>query len=372
MKFVHIADMHFDSAFCALAGNEKFAVERRLEQRKALKEVVEYIKQNNIPYFFIAGDLYEQEYIRKSTVEYINSLFKEIPETRIFITPGNHDPYIKNSFYKQYKWNENVHIFTEKLERIETPEADIYGYGFNDFYMNNPYHKIKIENPEKINILITHGNLDSGCDENKEYNPMTKKELQEMGFDYVALGHIHKASYNDYENQRIVYPGSTVSLGFDELGKRGFIVGSLEKNEKINLKFLETSAKTFEEKQLDITEINSQEDLIEKINSMKLDENSYYKIILTGKRNFDFIERKIMDQLENKNILRIKNTTQIKYDIYEIAKQVSLKGIFAKKILEKIENLKNKDSESEEVDTKENEDIQKLLNAFEIGMDILK
>ena len=66
MKFVHIADMHFDSAFCALAGNEKFAVERRLEQRKAMKEVVEYIKQNNIPYFFIAGDLYEQEYIRKS------------------------------------------------------------------------------------------------------------------------------------------------------------------------------------------------------------------------------------------------------------------------------------------------------------------
>ena len=71
MKFVHIADMHFDSAFCALAGNEKFAIERRLEQRKAMKEVVEYIKQNNIPYFFIAGDLYEQEYIRKSTVEYI-------------------------------------------------------------------------------------------------------------------------------------------------------------------------------------------------------------------------------------------------------------------------------------------------------------
>ena len=45
-----------------------------------------------------------------------------------------------------------------------------------------------------------------------------------MGFDYVALGHIHKKSYNDYLGQNIVYPGSTVSLGFDELGPRGIIV----------------------------------------------------------------------------------------------------------------------------------------------------
>ena len=51
-----------------------------------MKEMVEYIKENNIPYFFIAGDLYEQDYIKKSTVEYVNQLFTEIPNTKIFIT----------------------------------------------------------------------------------------------------------------------------------------------------------------------------------------------------------------------------------------------------------------------------------------------
>ena len=50
-----------------------------------------------------------------------------------------------------------------------------------------------------------------------------------MGFDYVALGHIHKLDYNTEENQRIIYPGSTISMGFDELGKHGFIVGELKK-----------------------------------------------------------------------------------------------------------------------------------------------
>lgn len=35
----------------------------------------------------------------------------------------------------------------------------------------------------------------------------------------LAFGHIHKLSYKDEENQRVINPGSLVSLGFDELGK---------------------------------------------------------------------------------------------------------------------------------------------------------
>ena len=45
---MHTADIHFDSPFATLAGKGKFAQERRLEQRKVMKEMVEYIKENNI------------------------------------------------------------------------------------------------------------------------------------------------------------------------------------------------------------------------------------------------------------------------------------------------------------------------------------
>lgn len=360
MKFVHIADMHFDSPFVTLAQNEKFAQERRLEQRKVMKNIVEYIKEENIPYFFIAGDLYEQEYIRKSTIEYINNLFKEIENTKIFIVPGNHDPYIKNSFYKQYKWNSNVHVFTEKLEKIEDNNVNIYGYGFNDFYMKNEYENISISNKNKVNILITHGSLDSGKEENKEYNPLSSKKLTSLGFDYVALGHIHKTSYNDYQNQRMVYPGSPVSLGFDELGKRGFIAGEIDEvTKEISLKFIETTAKTFEEKNMDISEINSEEELIEKINSEHFDTDKYYKIILVGKRRFDIDKDKILRLIDIENVIRIKNHTEMKYNIEEIAMQNSLKGLFAKQILDKLHNSKNTN------------ETEQLLEAFEIGMEIL-
>ena len=92
MKFVHMADMHFDAPFTLLSDKNNFGDLRRLDQRKALKKIIEYIKNNNIEYLFISGDLYEHQYIRNTTIEYINNLFGEIPNTKIYISPVNHDP----------------------------------------------------------------------------------------------------------------------------------------------------------------------------------------------------------------------------------------------------------------------------------------
>ena len=223
MKFVHIADMHFDTPFTLLSSRRELGEARRMEQRQAFKKAINYIKENNIPYLFIAGDLYEQEYVKQSTIEYINNLFKEIPETKIYISPGNHDPNISNSYYNKYKWSENVKkIFTSKIEKIEEPEFTLYGFGFDDFYCyKSGIEEIQIEDKTKTNILLTHASLDGGYDDQREYNTLSSKKLKELGFDYIALGHIHKIKLTD----NIIFPGSMVSMGFDELGKHGMLVG---------------------------------------------------------------------------------------------------------------------------------------------------
>ena len=214
MRFIHMADMHFDSPFTVLAEKKGLGNIRRLEQREVFKKIINYIKDKNIPFLFISGDLYEHKYIRESTIEYINNLFKEIPETKIFISPGNHDPFIKNSFYNNFNWNSNVYIFNSEINVIELENIDVYGFGFSDFYCENSgIENIKIKNKNKINILITHGSLDSSKTLDVQYNPINSTKLKEIGFDYVALGHIHKRIIND----NIVYPGSTISFGFDEL-----------------------------------------------------------------------------------------------------------------------------------------------------------
>ena len=218
MKFVHIADVHFDMPFTTL-DTKGLAQNRRIEQRNAFRKVINYIKENSIENLFICGDLYEHQYIRQSTIEYINKQFESIPDTKIYIIPGNHDPYIKNSYYANFKFSKNVKIFTSKIEKIEEGNINIYGYGFEDFYMQNKENeKLKIQNMNKINILLTHGDLDGTENKQTQYNPISKRFINSLGFDYVALGHIHKREWSD----KIVYPGSLISLGFDEPGKHRY------------------------------------------------------------------------------------------------------------------------------------------------------
>ena len=358
MKFVHIADMHFDTSFTTLTNKADLGDIRRLDQRKVFNKIINYIKENNIPYLFIAGDFYEHEYIRLSTIEYINNLFIQIPNTQIFITPGNHDPYLKNSFYNKFFWYENVHIFDSKMSVFENEDLDIYGYGFNDFYYtNHDLENMEIKNKEKLNILIAHGTLNASNNLEKEYNPISEKLIESKGFDYVALGHIHKPDYNNKQDQRIVYPGSTVSLGFDELGNHGMIVGDITKN-SLKLEFIPMDNKEFIIQEIDVTDILDFDELVTKINNIEFNENKYYKISLIGKRKFEIDMYKLNKLILNNNIIKVKNYTKLNYDLEKISKESTLKGLFVKELLEKLNN--NPD------------DIQILENALEIGLEILE
>ena len=356
MKFVHIADTHFDMPFRLLSDRSNLGEIRRLDQRKAFKKMIEYIKENKIPYLFIAGDLYDHEYIRESTIEYINNLFDEIPETKIYITPGNHDPYLKNSYYESYNWSENVKIFTAKVEKVENKDFILYGYGFEDFYSkDSKIEEIELENKEKINILLTHCNLDGSDKNEKDYNNISSKKLKEIGFDYIALGHIHKK--NIEENTNIIYPGSTISLGFDEQGHHGMVVGNLEK-ENLKLEFISLDEKELKEEELDISNIKTIEELLEQIGKLELKENSLYKITLIGNRNFEINTYKLIKMIESKEIIKIKDKTKIGYDLEKISKEeTTLRGIYVKEILEKIE--------------KEPENKEMLEKALEIGLEVL-
>lgn len=347
MKFVHIADIHFDSPFINLSDRETLGDIRRLDQRKAFKKAITYIKENKIPYLFIAGDLYEHNYIKKSTIQYINNLFEEIPETKIFITPGNHDPYLQNSYYNKFEWSKNVHIFHSQFEKISDENMDIYGYGFDNFYCTDSgIENLTIQDPSKLNILILHGTINGASLEEKQYNSVQKKMLEEKGFDYVAMGHIHKISYQDEPNQRIVYPGSAVSIGFDELGKHGMIVGDISK-ENLSLEFLPLDEKEFVEKRIDVTDILSKEELIEKINEEPIEANQFAKIILVGKRRFEIDTYALYKLVENMNIIKIKNKTKIFYDLEKMANENTLKGLFAKEMFEKMQQENVTEDEKE-------------------------
>lgn len=354
MRFVHIADMHFDAPFTILSQKKDLGDLRRIEQRQVFKKVIDYIKEEDIPYLFISGDLYEHEYVKQTTIEFINNLFKEIENTKIFITPGNHDPYIKNSYYNNFNWNNNVKIFKSEIEKYEDENITVYGYGFNDFINTGVnIEEINVDT-NKLNVLVIHGSVDASKTLDLQYNPMKSNILKSKNFDYVALGHIHKSNYN--ENSNIIYPGSTISFGFDELGEHGMIVGDIEKG-NLQVEFKKLDDREFVEIEKDITDIASKEELIQEINEQELDEKSMYKITLIGQRNFEININEIQKSILQENIIKIKDKTKLFYNLEEISKEESLKGIFVRIMLEK---LNSGNFETDEIE-----------KAIEIGLDVL-
>lgn len=329
MRFVHMADMHFDTPFTSLSSKGNIGSKRRLEQRNVFKKIIDYVKLNNIPYLFICGDLYDHLYIRKTTIDFINNSFKSIPETKIFIVPGNHDPLLKNSYYNNYDWTDNVYILGPDINLYEFDDIDVYGFGFDDFYDNrNVAKNIKIKNRDKLNVLLMHADLNMV---DSQYNPVSEKLLTSLGFDYIALGHIHKR--NTF-SKNIAYPGSTFSLGFDELGEHGILDVNLSKqNLEINFKKMDTTI--FEELNLDISTCKVNEELIERLNSLSLEQHKLYKINLIGTRTFEINTNEILKLIDNKVILKIKDLTQTNININKILEQNNLKSFFVKELLSK-------------------------------------
>ena len=351
MKFVHVADMHFDMPFTVLSKNG-LAEERRLDQRNAFNKMINYIKENNIEYLFIAGDLYENEYVRKSTIEYINNCFKQIPDTKVYIAPGNHDPYIVNSYYNRYEWSENAHIFT-KLDKVSNNNINVYGYGFTEFYSKKVELPSQLDN-SKINILIMHADINGSTKQLGDYNSILETELRNTSFDYIALGHIHKSNF--CKEGKIIYPGSMIAGGFDELGKHGLVVGNInEQTREVSLEFVELDNKEFVEIDLEVSNIYSKEELIEKVNEFKLDDNKYYKILLKGIKNIEIDANELLKYIDNKNIIKLKDKTKVEYDLEKISKEQSLKGIFVKELLEQM-NTYNK---------------EEILESIYIGLNIM-
>lgn len=319
MNFVHIGDVHFDVAFSTISSRANFGEERRLEQRKGFKQAIDFVKDNNVEYLFISGDLYEADNIRKSTIDYINNLFKEIPNTKIYIAPGNHDPRTKNSYYEIYNWAENVTIFNSTVSKIEEKDVDIYGYGFDNFEMRDfQLNDIFVSNKSKNNILVTHGDLYT----NTNYNPISTDVIKAKGFDYAAIGHIHKR--DDY------YPGSLVSLGFDEPGEHGFIYGELN-NKTLKTEFIKVEQKEFVTENIDVSEMKSNEELIERLNSINTS-NNFYEIYLVGNRHFEI---NVNIKLVQNNIIKVKDKTNIEVVFEE--NDNTIRGIFIKLLNEKLQ-----------------------------------
>ena len=289
IKFLHCADLHLDSPLSAL--DLQKAEVRRNEMRASFTSITLYAATNKLDFLLISGDLFNSDYVTKDTVALITSEFAKIPDCKVIIAPGNHDPYTKQSCYRRAEFPNNVYIFdSNELSCFDFPDKNttVYGWALTvpnlDFC---PAEHFKPENPDRINILAVHA--DYGVSQSA-YCPFPERVAAECGVDYIALGHIHKFSgINQVGSGYVAYPGCVEGRCFDECGAKGVIIGAIEKSggqAQLGAKFLPLSKRTYEIERLDITGAGTNADVCEKISSLiaerHYDDKTALRLILTG------------------------------------------------------------------------------------------
>lgn len=350
VKVLHCADLHFDTPFKELS--KEISDTSKNELLEVFKNIIDLAIDENIEVLLIAGDVFDNLTVNKNTLFFISDQIRRIKNIKVFISPGNHDPYNEKSFYSMINWPENVYIFKGDMEFKEVKELNliVWGAGFRQNYENETLLRgINVDN-DKINIMILHGEIASNNSKN-EYNPIYINDIYKSNIDYIALGHKHKFSGILKEGMTTyAYSGCPQGRGFDEEGEKGVIIGEVYKS-GTNLEFFPVYKRKYVTKEIDITGTNNYDEVVFKVLSDLSDEEIYknfYKIILKGelKEHFKLRENLLIEKLKNKfYYIKIINQTSIEVNLEELSRDYSIKGKFISKILEKLKDASDDDKE---------------------------
>ena len=95
----------------------------------------------------------------------------------------------KDSHYRTFQWSENVYpLFQRKMKGVRFPEwkTAVYGFSYYEREITEPrYDNAKAPRLERYEILLAHGG-------DEKHIPIRREQLMTLGYEYVALGHIHR------------------------------------------------------------------------------------------------------------------------------------------------------------------------------------
>lgn len=350
VKILQTGDLHFDTPFRDLYKDiSEISKEELLE---VFSKIISIAKENRIDILLLTGDIFDNLTVNKKTLAFIKNQIERIPNIKVFIAPGNHDPYNEKSFYKMINWPSNVYIFKGKLEHVilDDLKVVVWGAAFNEYYVKESLLKDIKVNEDYINIMCIHGEL-STVEGGNEYNPITIKDIENSKLDYIAIGHRHNFSgIKKVGNTYYAYAGCPQGRGFDEVLDKGVIIGEVSKG-IVNLDFIRTSKRNYYAKEVDISNKVSYEEIKNKIlEEIKEDErkNNLYKIVLKGElESFVNLKEGLLKELikDYFYFVKIIDKTEVKLDFDSISKDYSIRGVYAKKILEKIDTENSEENE---------------------------
>ena len=234
VRFIHTSDVHLDTSFSGSAFPSRLGDRKREAIRGTFRRIVEDARLNEVDFMLIAGDLFELDRITPDTFEFIRQQFESLHSIRVFISPGNHDPFMRGSPYKEESWPSNVHIFSaEEFQSVELPETGIRitGFGFTGTSLEeHHFRQLPVLSKEFFNIVLSHGSDLSRVPVGKsKHGPFSVEEIAGKNIQYCALGHYHQQHrlQNPVDDTEIWYCGIPEGRGWDEAGNCSYLFGEI-------------------------------------------------------------------------------------------------------------------------------------------------
>ena len=272
MTFIHAADIHLGGMFSGFRHLPDNLYERlKASGYKALQNLVQTAIKEKVDFVILAGDIYDvDDRNLKAQVQFqkaMEQLNKE--EIPVYMIHGNHD-FLEGKYF-ELSLPPNVHVFRQEVEvkkyiKEDGTSAMLYGFSYGKRHVRDRMIEAYVKQPAgDFHIGLLHGNLD-GETSHGNYAPFTRKDLLEKGFDYWALGHIHKRMFV-LEDPIAVYPGCLQGRNKKETGEKGFYLVHLSEN-GTEMDFRPASVMDWKEEKLDASGFGMSE-LVQRLNERK-------------------------------------------------------------------------------------------------------
>lgn len=325
MRFIHMADVHLGAK-----PDRRYwwGKEREKEIYTSFYAVLAKAKREKVDLVIISGDLFQNPPTYEQLQE-INTRFAKLSPIKIVYIAGNRDFVEQDCASDLFSFAPNI-IFLKDIKKqayyIEELDTWVYGISYDRPKITaSMYDDLTPDSEEGIHILLAHGG-------DREHSPMDFEKLKWSGFDYVALGHMHKQQ--TLVEDLMVYPGSLEPLDPAEEGKHGYMFGEITEEKRI-VHFIPHAKREYISVTIKVNLKMTEEEISDKIEEeiLNLGEENLYTIILEGsfEGNLDLS----YFELENRyTILSILNHTK-KYESLDSLYKQNKNNLLGKLILER-------------------------------------
>ena len=270
LKFIHAADLHLDSPFTGLGSvNQEMATVAQNATFEAFEALVDYAIRQEVDFFLVAGDVYDSaDRSLRAQLRFCRALGRLADQgIPAFVVHGNHDPL--DGWSAHLAWPELVTIFPgDKVSSVPVLKdgaeiARVWGKSYPTREVRKnlaPEYTKDQKTPFAVGLL--HCNLGKNTG-HEPYAPCSLKDLEKEGFDYWALGHVHKkAVHRTGDRSLAVYPGNIQGRHPGESGPHGAMLVTVENSGKIETEFVPLDNIRWESAELDIAGLSSEGELI--------------------------------------------------------------------------------------------------------------